>query len=135
VLTLSRKYNARLARGVIEDFHIRPGNLPAPAGSQRFKNRLLCGKAPRHPLVHELMRQAIALFGRREAAIQKMLAMLAMHPRDACDFNQVDPMAYDGHAEIVCAPRRAASAARYLSRRRRPPGPLERLAERGALIQ
>ena len=94
---LAGECELRFAVGIVEDFHIGPGDLAAPAGAQDLQDRLLGGEAAGEMFLRGFVGEAVCLLGGGEAAVEKMLRMVRVHAGDARDFNDVDAMSDDGH--------------------------------------
>ena len=90
-----------LARGVVEDFHVGPGDFAAPAGAEDFEDGLFGGEAAGEMDGEIAMGEAIGLLGGGEAAVQEMPAVVGVHLGDAGDFRDIHAVSDDGHGGIV----------------------------------
>jgi hypothetical protein len=100
------------ASGIIEDFHVGPGDVAAPTGAEDLEDGFLGGEAAREVHGSELVGEAVSLFGGGEATVEKMPAVIGVETRDAGDFDDIDAMGDDGHGEIVRADGWGGKAAR-----------------------
>jgi len=78
------------AGGVVEDFHVGPGDLAAPAGAEGFEDGFFGGEAAGEVDFGGGVGEAIGLFGGGEAAVEEVGAMVGEHLGDARDVDEVD---------------------------------------------
>ena len=106
------------AVGVVEDFHIGPGDLSAPAGAEDFEDGFFGGEASCEVDVGGgLVAEAVELFGGGEAAVEEVVGVVEVEARDACDFDDIHTMSDDGHGEIVGRGRGGCKCGRWVWRR------------------
>jgi len=98
---LTGKGEAGLPGAVAEDFHVGPGDLPAPAGAQGFEDGFFGGESAGEMLCGRLVGEAVGLLGGGEAAVEEVAGVVGEHLFDAGNLNQIDAMADDGHGGIV----------------------------------
>ena len=85
------------AGGVVEDFHVGPGDVAAPAGAEDFEDGFLGGEAAGEVDGGEFVGEAVGLFGGGEAAVEEMAAVVGVEARDAVHFDDIDAVSDDGH--------------------------------------